>query len=574
MNTRTTTPTHASPWRSGRKPTQTKLSSSHPPTSSDECGAGEQWVATTKVGDGLGLGSAVRGPRAFGVIAEFDVVESCERQSAFLWQVSGSRYNDPDFLAEGVTNYSRFLRLMKTHPTAFLVPTYQTDLMWHSHMLASAKSYAQDCATLAGTDPRSSGVDHDDSVNDRSSQDTKLNVSTDSTKTLWLEAYGVPFAVEGGMYRGPAPPCYWRAEWHPTASSGEEGEESEEALKKTKALKTTKAEMLKTKEVPNKEALLRSQFVWDAITVGPTMATTSQQQTMLTSVAPTTMAIGRDERLAGPPPFSPALNVNVVGGAPSGAVTDEPTITMATSLASMGSQDTVYGMTAAELTPLEEFIPANPKAAAVNANPPKEGFVFGEGPNGAGYYRLDTLQADTLVVKRLQARTEYLKEFEENRLTNINGVDNRIVAMETARDNSPCCCKGLYASLVDEIRDQHERAKWEQEQLVVIRSLLADGKIRKSTQPGIFKEYESSKPSPGELTANGATNGGASCGAIYAAGCGAGTHAAGCGAGGACGGVKGVSNDSVPGNGGWAPGGFKPVGNGTNSQSGIAGRAM
>jgi len=60
--------------------------------------------------------------------------------------------------------------------------------MWHSHMLGSMHGYRVDCAALTGF---SSPPDHDDSVNDRSTPETKLNAQTSVTKRLWWEAYGV-----------------------------------------------------------------------------------------------------------------------------------------------------------------------------------------------------------------------------------------------------------------------------------------------------------------------------------------------------------------------------------------------
>ena len=145
-----------------------------------------------------------------GIIEGFDVAGSAERQATFLWQVSGPRFSDESFLRDGVINYGRFLTLMRLHPGAFLVPTYQLDLIWHTHILASTKAYQADCTAITGF---KHAPDHDDSVNDRSSPETKLNVSTTSTRKLWLEAFGMPFGVEGGMYRGEPPSEYWSPSW-------------------------------------------------------------------------------------------------------------------------------------------------------------------------------------------------------------------------------------------------------------------------------------------------------------------------------------------------------------------------
>ena len=50
-------------------------------------------------------------------------------------------------------------------------------------------------------------------MNDRSSPETKLNISTDATKLLWLREFGVPYAVPGGMFRGPPPRSFWDPSW-------------------------------------------------------------------------------------------------------------------------------------------------------------------------------------------------------------------------------------------------------------------------------------------------------------------------------------------------------------------------
>ncbi len=74
--------------------------------------------------------------------------------------MSGPRFANAAFLDEGVANYGRFLDLLRRHPGSFLVPTYQIDLIWHTHMLGSAAAYAADCSRLAGR-----FINHDDSVN-------------------------------------------------------------------------------------------------------------------------------------------------------------------------------------------------------------------------------------------------------------------------------------------------------------------------------------------------------------------------------------------------------------------------
>ena len=141
-------------------------------------------------------------------LAGFDVVESCIRQATFLWQVSGPRYSTVEFLEEGASNYAKFVRLMgeKSKPQ-FLVPTYQIDLMWHTHMLASIAKYHKDNMQVNGCP-----LEHDDSLNDRS-EGGKLDTNFKATRKLWDRVYGVEYKVPGGMYRGEPPSEYFRPRW-------------------------------------------------------------------------------------------------------------------------------------------------------------------------------------------------------------------------------------------------------------------------------------------------------------------------------------------------------------------------
>lgn len=74
-------------------------------------------------------------------LQDFDLLESTKRQASFLWQVSGSRFSDVNFLDEGVKHYIMFLQLHGSHNRSNnnnsinpLVPTYQvcnvTPIFW------------------------------------------------------------------------------------------------------------------------------------------------------------------------------------------------------------------------------------------------------------------------------------------------------------------------------------------------------------------------------------------------------------------------------------------------------------
>jgi hypothetical protein len=94
-----------------------------------------------------------------------------------------------------------------------LVPTYQIDLMWHTHILSSLSIYNKDCEAMIG-----STFHHDDSFNDRT-EGGILDTSYRSTKELWRKEYGADYVVEGGMYRGEPPAPYFKEKWAATKTN-------------------------------------------------------------------------------------------------------------------------------------------------------------------------------------------------------------------------------------------------------------------------------------------------------------------------------------------------------------------
>eukprot|EP00286_Rhodomonas_abbreviata_P029110 CAMPEP_0181294366 /NCGR_PEP_ID=MMETSP1101-20121128/3561_1 /TAXON_ID=46948 /ORGANISM="Rhodomonas abbreviata, Strain Caron Lab Isolate" /LENGTH=613 /DNA_ID=CAMNT_0023399017 /DNA_START=180 /DNA_END=2017 /DNA_ORIENTATION=+ len=131
-----------------------------------------------------------------------DIKECAKRQSTFLWQVRSANYEDKEFLDAAVLRYVMMLGLMRKYPGKFIVPTYDQDLIWHTH-LAFPQHYAADCDKFVGR-----LVNHDDSVNNRD-KGSKLNVSTTSTRKLFESTYGCAWEKAGGMYRGEPPEWYW-----------------------------------------------------------------------------------------------------------------------------------------------------------------------------------------------------------------------------------------------------------------------------------------------------------------------------------------------------------------------------
>jgi Glycine-rich domain-containing protein-like/WWE domain len=143
----------------------------------------------------------------------YDIGASARVQANFLWQVSGPCFADTNFLNEGVQNYYKFLKLKSNCSDNYLplVPTYQCDLMWHTHMLYSTVLYNSDCRRIRGA-----LFHHDDSLTDRSAGG-KLDLAYAATCRLWQSTYGKgDYAVPGGMYRGEPPSAYYETDvWTP-----------------------------------------------------------------------------------------------------------------------------------------------------------------------------------------------------------------------------------------------------------------------------------------------------------------------------------------------------------------------
>jgi len=150
----------------------------------------------------------------------FDLLGSVDRQKTFLWQVSGPRFSDDEFLRDGVERYHKFILLRKRvlddkkqnennkNNLGIIVPTYQIDLMWHTHMLSGLSAYHRDCKALLGGHT----LNHDDGLSNRS-EGGVLDVAFQETKELWKHSYHESYSVQGGMYRGEPPENFYSTEW-------------------------------------------------------------------------------------------------------------------------------------------------------------------------------------------------------------------------------------------------------------------------------------------------------------------------------------------------------------------------
>lgn len=121
---------------------------------------------------------------------------------AYSLQVSRPHMNNQHFLEGAVARYKGFLYLIKRNRErsikCFCVPTYDIDLIWHSHQLHPV-SYCKDLCKLVGK-----VLEHDDMDSDRT-KGNKLDVGFSETTKQWEETFGSRYWRAGAMHRGSAP---------------------------------------------------------------------------------------------------------------------------------------------------------------------------------------------------------------------------------------------------------------------------------------------------------------------------------------------------------------------------------
>ncbi|KAK1291176.1 hypothetical protein QJS10_CPB17g02446 [Acorus calamus] len=132
----------------------------------------------------------------------YDLASAVKRQATFFYQVSRPSMNDDRFLQEAVGRYKGFLYMIKRNRERsirrFCVPTYDIDLIWHSHQLQPV-SYCKDMLAAIGKI-----LEHDDTDSDRS-KGKKLNVGFSETSQQYEETFGIRYWKAGAMYRNQAP---------------------------------------------------------------------------------------------------------------------------------------------------------------------------------------------------------------------------------------------------------------------------------------------------------------------------------------------------------------------------------
>ena len=142
----------------------------------------------------------------------FDLLSSAKAQAEFYWQIQ-PLFDGNDRMvnfASAATNYHRFLELFRRFPnlTFKLVPTYEIDLLWHTHMTAGTiHDYISDCERICGK-----VIDHDDNYGNRDrGNGSILQESFERTAELWDSTYNDNTYAARGGYRGPPPSNYHSA---------------------------------------------------------------------------------------------------------------------------------------------------------------------------------------------------------------------------------------------------------------------------------------------------------------------------------------------------------------------------
>nr|XP_043618432.1 glycine-rich domain-containing protein 1-like [Erigeron canadensis] len=134
--------------------------------------------------------------------SKYDFTLAIQRQSTFFYQVSRQHFNSNVFLEAAVARYKGFLHIIRRNRERsirrFCVPTYDVDLIWHTHQLHPA-FYCKDLVELLGKI-----LDHDDTDQDRG-KGQKLDTGFSDTTKQWEETFGSRYWRAGVMYRGRAP---------------------------------------------------------------------------------------------------------------------------------------------------------------------------------------------------------------------------------------------------------------------------------------------------------------------------------------------------------------------------------
>ncbi|KAL9241670.1 hypothetical protein vseg_015753 [Gypsophila vaccaria] len=132
----------------------------------------------------------------------YDLVAAVKRQISFTYQISRPYVTDDLYLQEAVARYKGFLHMVRTNDKravkCFCVPTYDVDLIWHTHQL-HPDAYCKDLTAMVGR-----VLHHNDTVSDRS-PGKPLYTGFAQITQLWDEVFGKSYWKAGTLHRGNSP---------------------------------------------------------------------------------------------------------------------------------------------------------------------------------------------------------------------------------------------------------------------------------------------------------------------------------------------------------------------------------
>lgn len=126
----------------------------------------------------------------------YNIVAAASRQMAFHYQTAVlPHFRSTQFLESAIIRYKKFLWLKTQLPDEIIVPTYDIDAVWHTHM-SHPRNYGTVCRKLFGRI-----FTHDDTMNDRSEGSSLVNQWA-VTRHHWRNLLKSPIERSGGMWRG------------------------------------------------------------------------------------------------------------------------------------------------------------------------------------------------------------------------------------------------------------------------------------------------------------------------------------------------------------------------------------
>ncbi|KAL0697012.1 hypothetical protein Bca4012_064192 [Brassica carinata] len=118
----------------------------------------------------------------------YDLVSAAKRQSSFYLEVSRAHVDSEIVMEEAVGRYKAFLYLIQKNREKKIklisVPTYDIDLIWHTHQL-NPSSYYKDMVKIF-----CNILQHDDTADSETSEGMRLNTVFSGTTAQWEETFG------------------------------------------------------------------------------------------------------------------------------------------------------------------------------------------------------------------------------------------------------------------------------------------------------------------------------------------------------------------------------------------------